>query len=133
MHEEGAEMCLEDESKFLPVNTLLQNYVDELQSTDNCCSGANVEDILKEIELLENYYPSNNNSQCFSRNISPLIDFLTICGPAVDMMIQSYPAPSELVWSSMKALLEVSMCFLVYGGFVLNVNRLDVLQFVITN
>ncbi|ESZ96976.1 hypothetical protein SBOR_2658 [Sclerotinia borealis F-4128] len=109
MHEERVEMYLEDEPKLLPVNTntLLQRYVDKLQSTGNCCMGANVEDLMEEVELLENYHPSNDNSQCFSRKISPLIDFLTICGPAVDMVIQCHPTSSALVWSATKALLEI--------------------------
>ncbi|TEY57649.1 hypothetical protein BOTCAL_0210g00100 [Botryotinia calthae] len=107
MQEERAEMYLENEPKLMPVGALLQNYVDKLQSADSYSLGANVEDLMKEIELLENCYPSNNNSQCLSHKISPLIDFLTMCGPAVDMMIQSYPVPSALVWSATKALLEI--------------------------
>lgn len=109
MNEERVEMYFEEEQKLLPVDTLLQKYVDKLQSTGSCCLEANVEDVMKEIELLDNYYPSNNSSQCLSRRISPLIDFLTICGPAVDMMIQCYPAPSALVWNATKALLEVGI------------------------
>lgn len=116
MQEETVEMYLENEPKLTPVGALLQHYVDKLQSAGNHSLGANVEDLMKEIELLENYYPSNNNSQCFSQKISPLIDFLTMCGPAVDMMIQCYPAPSALVWSATKALLEVSMYTFRFSG-----------------
>lgn len=114
MHEERVEMYFENDPKLLPGDTPLQKYVNKLRSTSSCQLGANVEDFMKEIELLENYYPSNDESQCFGRKISPLIDFLTICGPAVDMMIQGYPAPSALIWNSTKVLLEVSTfsCFL---------------------
>ncbi|KAF7863788.1 hypothetical protein EAF04_006753 [Stromatinia cepivora] len=118
MHEERMERCLGDEPRVLPVDTLLQKYVNKLQSTGNCCLGANVEDLMKEIELLECYYPSNNNSQCFNRKISPLIDFLTICGPAVDMMIQCYPAPSALVWSATKTLVEIGRTSIRYYQLV---------------
>ncbi|KAI9648112.1 hypothetical protein NHQ30_002742 [Ciborinia camelliae] len=118
MHEERVEMYFEDEPKLLPVDTLLQKYVHKLQSTGSCCLGSNVEDLMKEIELLENYYPSNNNSQCLSRKISPLIDFLTICGPAVDMTIQCYPAPSALVWNATKALLEIGRTSIRYYQLV---------------
>ncbi|QSZ37443.1 hypothetical protein DSL72_008539 [Monilinia vaccinii-corymbosi] len=107
MHEERAELYCEDDPKLLPVDTLLQKYIDKLPSTSSCHLVANVEDLMKEIELLENYYPSNDGSQSFGRKISPLVDFLTICGPAVDMIFQCYPAPSDLIWSATKALLEI--------------------------
>ncbi|TGO54281.1 hypothetical protein BOTNAR_0272g00070 [Botryotinia narcissicola] len=118
MQEETVEMYLENEPNLMPVGTLLQNYVDKLQSAGNHSMGANVEDLMKEIELLENYYPSNDDSPCFSRKISPLIDFLTMCGPAVDMMIQCYPAPSALVWSATKDLLEIGRTSIRYYQLV---------------
>ncbi|KAF7919646.1 hypothetical protein EAE99_008498 [Botrytis elliptica] len=118
MQEERVEMYLENEPKLMPVGTLLQNYIDKLQSAGNYSLGANVEDLMKEIELLETYYPSNNDSKCFSQRISPLIDFLTMCGPAVDMMIRCYPAPSALVWSATKALLEIGRTSIRYFQLV---------------
>ncbi|KAF7902876.1 hypothetical protein EAF00_002778 [Botryotinia globosa] len=118
MQEETVEMYLENEPKLMPVGALLQSYVDELQSAGNYSLGANVEDLMKEMELLENYYPSNDNSQCFSQKISSLIDFLTMCGPAVDMMIQCYPAPSALVWSATKDLLEIGRTSIRYYQLV---------------
>ncbi|KAB8304342.1 hypothetical protein EYC80_003752 [Monilinia laxa] len=118
MHEERVEMYFENDPKLLPVEIPLQKYLNKLRSTGSCQLEANVEDLMKEIELLENYYPSNDDSQCLGREISPLIDFLTICGPAVDMMIQCYPAPSALVWSSTKVLLEIGRISIRYYQLV---------------
>ncbi|RAL59886.1 hypothetical protein DID88_000513 [Monilinia fructigena] len=121
MNEERMGMYSENDPKLLPVDIPLQKYLNKLQSTGSCQLGANVEDLMKEIELLENYYPSNDDSQRLGRKISPLIDFLTICGPAVDMMIQCYPAPSALIWNLTKVLLEIGRISIRYYQLVSSV------------
>ena len=68
---------------------------------------AQVENALQDIEALEHRYYSRSRFRRFSRCVEPLVDFLVMYSPAVDMLVQYDVSPSAIVWGSLKALLQV--------------------------
>ena len=68
-----------------------------------------VEDVLREVQLLEKRQYTQSRFGRILRSLEPLLDFLIMYSPAVDMIVQYDPSPSALIWGALKALLKVSM------------------------
>lgn len=68
-----------------------------------------IEQLLNNIQRLEEQYSSKSRFRRFSRCIEPLIGFLVMYSPAVDMLVQYDVSPSAIVWGSLKALLQVGL------------------------
>jgi hypothetical protein len=97
----------DDAPELVSMETPLHRYIDRLNVTGADYITSDIEDVSGELKLLDDHYSSNTNSRLSSRKIAPLVDFLTLYNPAVDIAVQSDPAPSALVWGSLKALLLV--------------------------
>ncbi|PQE22709.1 ankyrin repeat-containing domain protein [Rutstroemia sp. NJR-2017a BVV2] len=95
----------DDAPELVLMETPLHRYIDRLNVTGADYITADIEDVSGELKLLDDHYSSNTSSRLSSRKIAPLVDFLTLYNPAVDIAVQSDPAPSALVWGSLKALL----------------------------
>jgi hypothetical protein len=97
----------DDAPELVSVETPLHRYIAKLNLTGTEYITADIEDVSGELKLLADHYSSNANFRLSSRKIAPLVDFLTLYNPAVDVAVQSDPAPSALVWGNLKALLLV--------------------------
>ncbi|PQE29931.1 ankyrin repeat-containing domain protein [Rutstroemia sp. NJR-2017a WRK4] len=95
----------DDAPELVSMETPLHRYIDRLNVTGADYITSDIEDVSGELKLLDDHYSLNTNSRLSSRKIAPLVDFLTLYNPAVDIAVQSNPAPSALVWGSLKALL----------------------------
>ena len=67
-----------------------------------------VEDVLREVQSLEKRQYAQSRFRRLARYLEPLIDFLMMYSPALDIIVQYDANPSAIVWGSLKALLKAS-------------------------
>lgn len=68
---------------------------------------AQVEDVLREVQSLERQSKTKSRFRRLARCVEPLLDFLVMYSPAVDIIVQYDVTPSAVVWGSMKTLIKV--------------------------
>ena len=73
---------------------------------------AEVEDVLREVQSLESRQRASSRFRRLIGHLEPLIEFLIMYSPAVDMLVQYDVSPSAVVWGSLKTLIKAS-------GFIL--------------
>ena len=72
-------------------------------------ASATVEDVLREVRSLERRQHSQSRFRRMARYLEPLIDFLMMYSPALDIIVQFDANPSAIIWGSIKALLKASV------------------------
>lgn len=121
----------DDAPEQVPLETPLHRYIDKLNLAGADYITSDIEDVSGELKILADHYSTNSDFRLSSHKIAPLVDFLTVYNPAVDVAVQSHPAPSALVWGNLKALLLVRIFYSSkYCILVSKLQpRLDVLRF----
>lgn len=85
---------------------------EHLSSLRELCDGggsATVQDVLHEVRSLERRQYDRSRFRRIARYLTPLIDFLMMYSPALDIIVQYDVNPSAIVWGSLKSLLQASM------------------------
>ena len=76
---------------------------------DDGGGSATVQDVLHEVQSLERWQHDRSRFRRIARYLTPLIDFLMMYSPALDIIVQYDVNPSAIVWGSLKSLLKASM------------------------
>ena len=65
-----------------------------------------IEEALREVQLLERKCLTKSRFRRLTRHLEPLIDFLIMYSPAVDILVQFDVNPSAVVWGSLKVIIK---------------------------
>lgn len=79
-----------------------------LNMYSNQDTSASAQDVLRVVQALEQKSRSRSRFRRLARHLEPVVDFLTMYSPAVDMLVQFDVNPSAVVWGSIKTLIKVS-------------------------
>lgn len=74
---------------------------------DQACAEEAVAEMLANTRALETRHNQSSRFRHICRRLEPLVKFLVMYSPAVDMMVQFDVHPSALIWGSLKAILNV--------------------------
>lgn len=77
---------------------------DDLQKTG---TETEVVQMLADVQTLEKRQEQSSRFRQFCSRLEPLVKFLVMYSPAVDIMVQFDVQPSALIWGSLKAILNV--------------------------
>lgn len=86
----------------------LQGHFHSLENSSDGVAYAQVEDVLREVQSLERRQYTRSRFRRLARCLEPLLDFLIMYSPAVDMIVQYDVSPSAVVWGSLKTLIKAS-------------------------
>lgn len=84
----------------------LQEHIHSLKSSSPDSAYAQVEDVLREVQSMEKQQYTKSRFRRLARCLEPLVDFLIMYSPAVDIIVQYDVSPSAVVWGSLKVLLK---------------------------
>ena len=87
----------------------LREHLSSLRKSYDCSASTTIEDVLREVQSLERRQYARNRFRRMARYLEPLIDFLMMYSPALDIIVQFDANPSAIIWGSLKALLKASM------------------------
>ena len=94
----------------------LQKHLSSLERSQNGAHFAEVDDVLQEVRSLETRRHAQSRFRRLARYLEPLIDFLVMYSPAVDMLVQYDVSPSAVVWGSLRTLIKVSVIHFSAGS-----------------
>ena len=77
-----------------------------LQMSEKNNKSTELEVALREVQSLEQECLSKSRFRRLTRHLEPLIDFLIMYSPAVDILVQFDANPSAVVWGSLKAIIK---------------------------
>ena len=86
----------------------LREHLSSLSNSDDASTFATAEGVLHHVRSLERRQHAQSRFRRMAGYLQPLIDFLMMYTPALDIMVQFDPNPSAIVWGSLKALLQAS-------------------------
>lgn len=92
-----------------PHDRALQEHLSNLENSPDGATYAKVEDVLCQVRSLEAQQHARSRLCRLARYLEPLLDFLVMYSPAVDMIVQYDVSPSAVVWGSLKTLIKVSV------------------------
>lgn len=84
----------------------LRENLSSLKSTFDDGAFVTVEALLHEVRSLQNNQRVQSRFRRVAGHLQPIIDFLMMYSPALDLMVQFDPNPSVLVWGSVKFILQ---------------------------
>ena len=87
----------------------LKEHLTDLRNSNHDDAYTTVEDVLREVRLLEKQQYAQSQFRRIARYLEPLLDFLMMYSPALDIIVQYDASPSAVIWGSLKALLKASM------------------------
>ena len=77
--------------------------------SENYNKSVAVEEELQKIQSLEQKCLSKSRFRRLTFHLEPLIDFLLMYSPAVDIIVQFDANPSAVIWGSLKAIIKASL------------------------
>ena len=86
----------------------LREFMCNLGTSNTDLTLGRVEDVLQEVQYLERQSHTRSRFRRLAHRLEPVIDFLIMYSPAVDMFVQFDVAPSAIVWGSLKSLIKAS-------------------------
>lgn len=89
------------------VDDALEKYIGGLRESGHSDASTTVEDVLQEVRLLERQQSTQSRFRRLAHYLEPLLDFLMMYSPALDVIAQYDANPSALVWGCLRALLQV--------------------------
>lgn len=89
-------------------NRAIQENPNSVEESRDCGTYSQVEDALREVQSLERQQYTKSRFRRLARRLEPLIDFLIVYAPTVDMLVQYDVNPSAVVWGSLKTLIKAS-------------------------
>lgn len=94
-------------SKLTVYPNTIQYYISHLEQGAEVGAYAQVKSALQDVQALECAHYSKSRFRRLSRCMEPLIDFLLMYSPAVDILVQFDVNPSAVVWGAVRSLLKV--------------------------
>ena len=88
---------------------MLREHLGSLRTSGDAGTFATAEGALLYVQSLERRQHAQSRFRRMAGYLQPLIDFLMIYTPALDIMVQFDPNPSVIVWGALKALLQVGL------------------------
>lgn len=94
-------------SKPTVYRNTIQHYINHLGKGAEIGAYAQVESALQDVQALEYAHYSTSRFRRLSRCMEPLVDFLLMYSPAVDILVQFDVSPSAVIWGAVRSLLKV--------------------------